>query len=204
MTDTPVSTGLAAVAAEVKDVEAKLAALESAPSPAPATPSAPSPAPTPAPTVAAPTTPAPAVAQTMIISNEPIPTPPDAVPVPPVVTAPIHSPALDAAAAAEQARQTKLENEKNAFYQAILKARTQGVPPPIVAQPVAPHIVTQTELEKAAGAAAVAKAAEAQGRRIIPPTALPTDGTMTPVFRPPEYVPDQRKGQGNVSGTPLS
>ena len=37
MTDTPVSTGLAGLVVEVKDVEAKLAALETVPTPVPAT-----------------------------------------------------------------------------------------------------------------------------------------------------------------------
>lgn len=199
--EAPYSTGLAAVAAEVKDVEAKLAALESAPIPVPAPPTTPSPTPASAPPVAVAV---PSAAASMVISDEPIPTPPDAVPVPPAPSPSIQSPALDAAAAKEQARITLLENEKNAFYMAILAARKQGLPPALVTQPVAPHIVNQTQQEMAAGAAQVAKNAEAQGRRIITPTALPTDGTMTPVFRPPEYVPDQRKGQGNVSGTPLS
>ena len=197
MTDeAPYSTGLAAVAAEVKDVEAKLAALESAQPAAPA--------PTLPPPATAPTPPPSSTASAMVISNEPIPAPPDAVPVPAAPSPPIVSSALDAAAAKEQARITQLENEKNAFYQAILAARKQGIPPALITQPVPEHIKTQTQQEMAAGAAQVAKNAEAQGRRIIAPTALPTDGTMTPVFRPPEYVPDQRKGQGNVSGTPLS
>lgn len=197
MTDeAPYSTGLAAVAAEVKDVEAKLAVLESAQPAAPA--------PTLPPPATAPTPPPSSTASAMVISNEPIPAPPDAIPVPAAPSAPIKSSALDAAAAKEQARITQLENEKNAFYQAILAARKQGIPPALITQPVPEHIKTQTQQEMAAGAAQVAKNAEAQGRRIIVPTALPTDGTMTPVFRPPEYVPDQRKGQGNVSGTPLS
>ena len=117
---------------------------------------------------------------------------------------PVQSSALDAAAQAEQARVRQLENEKNAFYQAVLAARHQGIPPAVVTQPVPARIASQTELEKAAGAAAVAAHAAAQGRRIVPATALPTDGTMTPVFRPGDFVPNQRKGQGNVSGTVLA
>ena len=212
MTDTPVSTGLAGLVVEVKDVEAKLAALESAPIPALApqtenaqgpVPVPPTPSPTPAsapPVVVA----APPVAAQMVISDEPIAAPPDAVPVPAASAVAIHSPALDALAAKEQARITQLENEKNAFYQAVLKAREQGIPPKIITQPVPPQIAEQTRLEMEAGRAAVAKAAEAQGRRIIVPPGVSTEPTMTPVFRPGDYVPDQKKGQGNVSGTSLT
>jgi hypothetical protein len=268
MTDTPITTGLASLVAEAKDVETKLEALLT-PTPVSAAPSASlsSPPPVepvlspsqlgalqgtalptitgtdpgppvppgtplppnivtdPGPPVLSQTAPAPAAApaatsltpaavasaenqtlaaSSMVISNEPIAAPPDAIPVPAAPAAPIQSSALDAAAAIEQARITKLENEKNAFYQAVLDARKQGIPPAIVTPPIPERIRTQTELEKAAGAAAVAVHAAAQGRRIIQATALPTDGTMTPVFRPDDFVPDQRKGQGNVTSTILT
>ncbi len=199
MTDeTPQPTGLADLVAEVKNVEAKLEAMEAAPTPAPAIPLAPIPAPIPPPIP--PVVPTPTA---MVISNDPIPVPADAVPVPAASKAPIQSSALDAAAAQEQARITQLENEKNAFYQAVLAARKQGVPPAIVTQPVPERIRAQTELEQAAGAAAVAAHAAAQGRRIIPASPT-TEGTTTPVFRPADYVPDQRKGQGNVTSTTLT
>jgi hypothetical protein len=227
MTDTPVPTGLAGLVAEAKDVETKLEALltpapvtvaQSAPlsSPSPAAPaSSPSistdPAPAAVPASIPPTPVAvesaaspPSAASSMVISDVPIAAPPDAIPVPAAPAAPIQSSALDAAAAKEQARVTQLENEKNAFYKAVLEARQQNVPAAIVVPPIPERILAQTELEKAAGAAAVAAHAAAQGRRIIAATALPTDGTMTPVFRPADFVPDQKKGQGNVSGTPLT
>ena len=229
MTDTPVPTGLAGLVAEAKDVEQKIEALLTpAPASAPAAPNASSPSTAPAETPSSPppspssTATAPAVApepipptpvvaesaasptanvSSMVISDEPIAAPPDAVPVPAAPSPPVQSSALDAAAQAEQARVRQLENEKNAFYQAVLAARHQGIPPAVVTQPVPARIASQTELEKAAGAAAVAAHAAAQGRRIVPATALPTDGTMTPVFRPGDYVPDQKRGQGNVAST---
>jgi hypothetical protein len=213
MTDTPVPTGLAGLAVARSVGEQKIEALLTpaatplSPPPSPSsTAAAPAAAPVPIPPTppvvesVAPPTP---TASTMVISDEPIAAPPDAVPVPAAPAAPIQSSALDAAAQAEQARVRQLENEKNAFYQAVLAARHQGIPPAIVTQPVPERIASQTELEKAAGAAAVAAHAAAQGRRIIPATALPTDGTMTPVFRPGDFVPDQKRGQGNVTNTTL-
>ena len=176
---TPQPTGLAGLVNEVKHLEQEVEAL--------VTPSAP---------VAS-------VAPAMVISNEPIPVPADAVPLPAAApTAPIQSPALDALAK-EEARVAALEAEKQAFYKRIADARAAGIPAPIITQPVPPRIMAQTQAEMAAGAAQVAKHAAEMGKRIIPVT-LPTDGTMTPVFRPGDYVPDQKKGQGNVTSTPLT
>jgi hypothetical protein len=223
-----VSTGLAGLVAEAKDVEAKLEAMVAAPTPVLAVPPTPilvpipdtppvTPPPVPPPTVTAPTTPPPvttaapspasATIPAMVISDEPIPVPADAVPIPAVApAAPIQSPQL-AALAKEEARVADLEAQKQAFYQRVRDAKQAGLPKALVPQPIPERILAQTQAEMAAGAAAVAAHAEAQGRRIIPvQVARPgiVEPTTSPVFRPDNYVPDQKKGQGNVTSTPLT
>lgn len=94
------------------------------------------------------------------------------------------------------------ENEKEDFRARILEARRAPAPRPPETAAVAPRVLKQTEAERAAGRARVALNAEAQAsRRPVQPNK--GDGTMTTVFRPAEYVPDQKKGQGNVGGTVL-
>jgi hypothetical protein len=249
MTD-PIPTGLAGLVLEAKDVEAKLEAMEAAPTPAPAAPlpttapnaqsvdapatpyvqpnsttppqepaqqsgpgspvtptvlgDAPDPAhpvavqtPTIVPTVAAVPAATDPVASPplagMVISDVPIPVPGDPnviVPTPAVVAAapptPIVSPALDALAK-DEARIAVLEADKQAFYQRVLDAKQAGLPATPVPQPIPERILVQTQAEMAAGAAAVAVHAEAQGRRIITPqTPRPgvVEPTTTPVFVP--------------------
>ena len=205
-----VQTGLSGLVAEVKDVEAKLAALAAAPPPAPAQPpeapaepiTPPIPVPNPVPV---PDAPHPA----MVISDEPIPVPADAVPVPTAApTEPIVSPALDAAVVKEAARVAQLEADKQGFYDRIRAARESGKPAPVVTQPVPERIRQQTLEEMEAGRVQVAKNA---AQRAIPPMAtfvakrpgLEIPGSMSPVHRPNDYIPDQKKGQGNVTNTVL-
>lgn len=181
--ETPQATGLASLTAEVKDVEAKLEHLaEEAAAPAP-TVNIPDP-----PTTVAPTT---------VVSDEPIPVPQAAPPPPP-------KPAQDhPTLSAEEKRLAALEAEKQAFYDRVRAARDANTPPEPKPQPVPERIRLQTEQEMEAGRAAIEKHAAARAALQPQPAPSPTEGTMTPVHRPNDYVPDQRKGQGNIVGTVL-
>lgn len=202
MTDqTPQSTGLAGLVAEAKDVETKLEALfVHPPASVPAAPSAISSSPPPAET---------ALSPLPITGTPPLPQAPNAPPAPVVVappasTDPISSPALNDAVTKENARIADLEAQKQAFYDRIRAAHAAGLPVAPTVQPMPERIRLQTEAEMAAGAAAVAKHAEAQGQRIIVAPSPVIEGNMTPVFRPADYVPNQKKGQGNVTATNLT
>ena len=101
----------------------------------------------------------------------------------------------DAAAAArhEAAKQ---------FTERVLAARKPENTEPRP-QPVAPGIVNQTRAEMEAGQKmnehhANLKLNAPQRKRIDA-----TEGKNTPVFRPNDYVPDQKKGQGNVGARPV-
>jgi hypothetical protein len=75
---------------------------------------------------------------------------------------------------------------------------------PIVVQPVNPHIQKRTNDEIAAGRKAAA--AHAAARAANPPAPHkkePWEGSSTEVFRPADYVPDPRKGQGQVHTQPV-
>lgn len=94
------------------------------------------------------------------------------------------------------------ENAKRDFTLKVLEARKPRPEPEFVPPPLAPRVAAQTQAELAAGAALVAKNEElAAARR--PRVADPTEGKVTPVFRPGDYVPDQKKGQGNVQARTL-
>lgn len=108
---------------------------------------------------------------------------------------PVVSPQELAALHAEANR----ENQKRNFVQQVLAARTQP-PEPVYDAPVAPRIIEQTNAELEAGRALVAKNEQLQAAR-RPPQAEP-EGSK-PVFRPADYVPDQKKGQGNTQARTL-
>jgi hypothetical protein len=111
----------------------------------------------------------------------------------------IEAPALTAAAQAEVKRLADLEEAKRTFTQRVLDARKPETPT-IVKAPVAPRILEQTARELAAGAATSKKHAEHLTKHGKPRGTHANDGHMTPVFRPADYVPDIRKGQGNTTG----
>lgn len=92
------------------------------------------------------------------------------------------------------------ENRKRDFVHAILAARVpDNVQPTAPTQPPIPAVSAQTKLEMEMGAAQVAKNAAEQVNR---PRPKPQDnGTMVPVFRPDDYVPDIKKGQGVVASS---
>ena len=88
------------------------------------------------------------------------------------------------------------DNRKRDFVLAILKARQPSqVQQPT--QPVIPAMLEQTRREMEAGAARVAFHAEQEAIR--PPRPREDNDTMIPVFRPSDYVPDPKKGEGTVA-----
>lgn len=94
----------------------------------------------------------------------------------------------------ERQRLAVLEAKKREFTEAVLAARTPEAAP-VKLSPVAPRILAQTAAEMEAGKRMNAHHESMKAQRPQPkPTK--TEGTMTPVFRPSDYVPDQRKGQG--------
>jgi hypothetical protein len=86
---------------------------------------------------------------------------------------------------------------KRQFYEK-LSAR-QEPPKVYVPPPVPERIAENTRLEMEAGRKRVAEFAEQQANRPQPAPPPPSEGTNTAVFRPNDYVPDQKKGQGNVA-----
>jgi hypothetical protein len=85
------------------------------------------------------------------------------------------------------------DNMKREFMQAVLRARNPEVKeyaPPAVP----PRIAQQTLDEQAAGRERVAHFVELEKSR--PKRPVEANGTMTPVFRPSDFVPDQKKGEG--------
>lgn len=83
--------------------------------------------------------------------------------------------------------------EKERFYQLLQDARKPPPEPP-PPQPVCPAVRSQTEAEMAAGRAQVQKNAEARALN-PPPPPDPSNGMMTAVFRPEEYVPNMNQGR---------
>lgn len=94
------------------------------------------------------------------------------------------------------------DNIKKDFFDKVHAARVKEHQEPAAPPPIAPRIVDQTNAELQAGAALVAKNEELRVRR-SPPVPDNTEGKNTAVFRPGDYVPNQRKGQGNVQGRNL-
>jgi hypothetical protein len=96
-------------------------------------------------------------------------------------------------------------NREHDFVKAILKAREPPPVPEHTPPQVPPAIVEQTRLEMEAGRKRMMEFAgeevarqEAHERHKRDKWA---DKESTPVFRPDDYVPDQKKGQGNITAT---
>lgn len=93
-------------------------------------------------------------------------------------------------------RQAENDNLKKDFVEQVMALRVpEAVPAP--PPPIPPRIAEQTRLEMEAGKARV-KEFEAQQASRPRPAPAP-DGTMTAVFRPEDYIPDPKKGQGNLA-----
>lgn len=101
-------------------------------------------------------------------------------------------------------REAQRENEKRDFFAKLQAARAPKPQPEYVPPPLAPRLAEQIKAELAAGAAAVARHEENRARRPQPaPNPEPWEGKVEAVFRPRDYVPDQKKGQGNVQARNL-
>jgi hypothetical protein len=97
------------------------------------------------------------------------------------------------------------QNREHEFVTAIMAARNPPEVKEYVAPEVPPAIAAQTKLEMEAGAKRVMEFAgqeierqEAHERHRRDRWA---DKESVPVFRPDDYVPDQKKGQGNITAT---
>jgi len=90
------------------------------------------------------------------------------------------------------------DDTKRDFTLKVLAARAKKEDEPAPPPPLAPRVVDQTNAEILEGRRLNAHHAALQARRpsVPPPTAA--DGKTVAVFRPGDYVPDQKKGQGNV------
>ena len=88
------------------------------------------------------------------------------------------------------------DNLKRDFLQRVAAARAPEIKP-YTPPAVPPRIAEQTRLEMEAGRQRVAEFAEQQASR--PRPAPQQDGSMTPVFRPEDYVPNQKKGEGLIA-----
>lgn len=97
------------------------------------------------------------------------------------------------------------ENEKADFRARILAARNAKPAPEPVKPPIAERVAEQTKAEMAAGKKLVEQRAAEQAMRSGMPRPAPDkgEGTTTEVFRPANYVPDVKKGQGNVQARNL-
>ena len=99
-------------------------------------------------------------------------------------------------------KEAALEDKKRDFFNKIQAARTPKPEPEFVPPPLAPRVMEQTNAELEAGRALVAKHEALQAARR--PAAPPNDEAQTkPVFRPGDYVPDQKKGQGYIDARTL-
>lgn len=96
------------------------------------------------------------------------------------------------------------DNRQRTFTHDLLAARTPQDAPAYVPPPVPAGVAAQTKAEMEAGSKRVAEFAAAEKDRKAVTAAHSRDKWAEPgsvaVFRPGDFVPDQRKGQGNVGG----
>lgn len=107
---------------------------------------------------------------------------------------------VSAREAAKLQAQAEREQQKREFFEKVMAARQKDAPKdPAPPPPIPDRIRAQIEAEKAAGRKAVAHHESLAVKR-VPPPPVKSDA----VFRPADYVPDQRKGQGYVQARTLS
>jgi len=95
--------------------------------------------------------------------------------------------------------QAENDNMQRDFMVAVAAARNPE-PKPYTPPPIPERIAEATRLEMEAGRRRVSEFAAIEAARPKPqPQAQPGNATMTPVFRPADFVPDQKKGQGNIA-----
>lgn len=92
------------------------------------------------------------------------------------------------------------DNTKRDFTLKVLEARKQNDQPEAAPPPLAPRIAEQTNAEIEAGRKMNAHHAALAVHRPPPDH---TNEKHQAVFRPGDYVPDQKKGQGRTSGQRL-
>lgn len=105
---------------------------------------------------------------------------------------------------AEWEKHLEREKIKREFVRKVMEAR-KAPEPEHKPQPLAPAMHARTKAEMEAGAKRVAANAQIEAQR--PKGQRPVDpreGTMTPVFRPKDYIPDPKKNQGNVGAREVS
>jgi len=96
--------------------------------------------------------------------------------------------------------QAENENMQRNFMLSMQQAQRPEVKP-YTPPEVPKQIAETTRLEMEAGRKRVAEfAALEQARVRIVPQHDPSAGKTVPVFRPADWVPDQRKGEGHVAG----
>jgi hypothetical protein len=97
------------------------------------------------------------------------------------------------------------QNREHEFIGAIMEARKPQEVKEYTPPQVSAAIAEQTRLEMAAGAKRVAEfaAQEAERQAVHERNKRDkwADKESVPVFRPDDYVPDQKKGQGNITAT---
>ena len=96
------------------------------------------------------------------------------------------------------------DNRRRDFTLAIVEARTPPPEPEQVKQPIPKALAEQTRLEMEAGAKRVAEFAANERERQDAMERHKRDKWQArnneEIFRPGEYVPDQKKNQGHVGG----
>lgn len=113
------------------------------------------------------------------------------------------APQITAAELKELHRQADMENDKRDFVAKVMATREVPVEPPKPA-PLAPRVVSQTQAELEAGKAQVKKNEEHWRHHHGAGGPKQEEDTKTvAVFRPSDYVPDQKKGQGQVQARNL-
>lgn len=137
----------------------------------------------------------------MALADAPTQAPADPAQTADVPAAPIQSGALDRMAMDEY-RAAHSENMKRDFVTGVMAARNV-VEKPYTPPAVPERIAESTRLEMAAGAKRVAEFEQIEAQRPKRPVD-PSNGTMTPVFRPADYVPDPKKNQGQTNARPVA
>lgn len=93
----------------------------------------------------------------------------------------------------ERAQEDNLQRD---FVEKIMEARRAVSVKPYIAPPIPAQISEQTRMEMEAGKKRVAHFEEQERLRPRPHRNADVNGTMVPVFRPDDFIPDPRKGQG--------
>ena len=123
---------------------------------------------------------------------------------PKVETAPVpEAPAENARDRAEREYHEKAQARIQHFADQMREANKSEIKEP-VKQPVASAILEQTKREMEAGRAMNAHHEALKANRPAPKLSareIAAAGTSTPVFRPDDFVPDPRKGQGVAAST---